>query len=396
MRDEFGFQMYPLGAFEPRFKGQMRLYGKSDAPAPDPLIGQAAQMSADTANRALEWYMQQYEDSAPAREAANSAALEASQLQAEQMRLQNKASTSAQDFYDTTFKPLEQKIVADAQAYDTPERREAEAGRAMASVGTQFAQQRDQMQRQASALGVGDPSSGASVARAGTLGAMEAASRAAAGNSAIQNVETVGRAMKADAANLGRNIASGQATQAGLALSAGTQSAQTAGMPVTQGNQSAATYGTGFGTAINGYGQAGSIMNQQYGTQVKASDDSGIWGALGKLGGAAIERWSDVNQKENIEPMDDDEALEAVSQTPVSKWNYKPGTPGAEEEGTEQQVGPMAQDVAKNMGKGVAPGGKKLNLIAMNGVLMGAVKALDRKVDQLAASLGTQMETAEA
>lgn len=369
----------------------------SDAPAADPLVGQSAKLSAETGAKALDWYMQQYEDSAPARDAANKAALEASQLQAEQMRLQNKASTSAQDFYDTTFKPLEQQIVTDAQAYDTPERREAEAGRAMASVGTQFAQQRDQMQRQASALGVGDPSSGASAARAGTLGAMEAASRAAAGNSAIQNVETVGRAMKADAANLGRNIASGQATQAGLALSAGSQSAQTAGLPVTQSNQSVATAGTGFSTAINGYGQAGSIMNQQYASQVKAaSEDSGIWGALGTLGGAAISKWSDVNQKENIEPMDDDEALEAVSQTPVSKWNYKPGTPGAEEEGIEQQVGPMAQDVAKNMGTGVAPRGKKLNLIAMNGVLMGAVKALDRKVDQLAASLGTQMETAEA
>ena len=52
-----------------------------------------------------------------------------------------------------------------------------------------------------------------------------------------------------------------------------------------------------------------------------------------------------------------------------------------------EQTGPMAQDVAATMGEEAAPGGKKINLVAMNGKTMAAVQALDKKVDRLASMI---------
>jgi hypothetical protein len=48
----------------------------------------------------------------------------------------------------------------------------------------------------------------------------------------------------------------------------------------------------------------------------------------------------------------------------------------------------MAQDVKRNMGSKVAPGGKMIDLISMNGITMKAVQAVNKKVDRMAAALG--------
>jgi hypothetical protein len=95
--------------------------------------------------------------------------------------------------------------------------------------------------------------------------------------------------------------------------------------------------------------------------------------------------------KEDIAPVDEEQALAAVQETPVSSWAYKAGTMGAAEGGTDKKVGPMAQDVNASMGEQVAPGGKKIDLVSMNGVLMAAVKGLAKKVDSIAASRGLPM-----
>ena len=40
----------------------------------------------------------------------------------------------------------------------------------------------------------------------------------------------------------------------------------------------------------------------------------------------------------------------------------------------------MAQDLQRNAGDGVAPGGTTIDLISANGLAMGAIRALDKKV----------------
>ena len=86
---------------------------------------------------------------------------------------------------------------------------------------------------------------------------------------------------------------------------------------------------------------------------------------------------SDVNIKENIKGHDPKRSLYGVTQTPVSSWNYKGDvfkTP---------MIGPMAQDVKKNLGEETAPGGTKLDLVNMNGTLMAAVQQLAKDQDAI-------------
>jgi hypothetical protein len=46
------------------------------------------------------------------------------------------------------------------------------------------------------------------------------------------------------------------------------------------------------------------------------------------------------------------------------------------------------------MGMHAAPGGKVIDLVTMNGVTNGAVRALDKKVSKIAAAMGMQLKGA--
>ena len=43
----------------------------------------------------------------------------------------------------------------------------------------------------------------------------------------------------------------------------------------------------------------------------------------------------------------------------------------------------MAQDVQKNMGDKVAPGGKVIDMVSMNGITMGAVQELAKRLKKI-------------
>ena len=79
---------------------------------------------------------------------------------------------------------------------------------------------------------------------------------------------------------------------------------------------------------------------------------------------------SDINKKENIKKYNPKQSLYAIRNTPVSKWNYRG------DDFKKPMLGPMAQDVKKNLGDEAAPGGKTLDLVNMNGSLMAAVQQL--------------------
>lgn len=109
---------------------------------------------------------------------------------------------------------------------------------------------------------------------------------------------------------------------------------------------------------------------------------------------------SDVNTKEELEPVDSKGALSSIfdrfkdnetlkrlnpqravdgfKKTKLFNWIYKPGV-GDEEEHT----GPMAQDVQRNFGNEVAPEGKSIDLQSMNGAVMAGMQQLATDVDEL-------------
>ncbi len=358
------------------------------ADAPDmTAMNTAAAANADIAKEALAWYKQVYAESAPQRELAAKTANDVAQQQLASSRQNDAISNDYWNYQKNTFRPLDAGIVADAQNYDTTARSEQAASKAMADMESQFGNKQAQQQRAMTRMGV-NPNSGKFALMGNQMAMAQAAAKAGAASKARDNVELQGYARKMDAANMGRNLASNQATSAGVALNAGNSAANNAGTPLTQANQAMATMGQGFGTAIQGNNSAGNLYGQAAQMQGK---DNGLMGALGGIAGqfagsSAGSAWlaglSDKNKKTNIKPVSDEQALDAVKSTPVSKWDYKPG---AGDGGTH--IGPMAQDVNRSMGEQAAPGGKVLDLVTMNGMNMAATAALARKVDKLSAKI---------
>jgi len=344
----------------------------------------AALANSQVAKDALDWYREAYADQAPLRQQAADKALAVSDAQLASMKQNDAISNDYWNYQKDTFRPLEGKIIADAQSFDSPERQNQNAAKATADVQQAFDSSQGQMQRSLERRGV-NPSAGAALALNNQMSMQRAAASAGASNKARTDTELQGYARKMDAANLGRNLASNQATSAGVAMTAGNSAVNNAGIPLTQAQSATNMAGQGFNTAIQGNSSAGSIYGQV--AQLE-NQDNGIWGALGGVAGQfagsaagatkIASFLSDKNAKKNIKPVSDTAALKAVKATPVSSWRYKDGQGDG-----GAHVGPMAQNVRKTMGETAAPGGKQIDLISINGISMAAIAALDKKVGRL-------------
>jgi len=229
---------------------------------------------------ALDWYKQIYEQERPQRERATDTALRVADYQLQSMKDNDAISKDYWDYQKGTFRPLEQGIVAAAQNYDTEARREAAVGKALADVEQQFGNEAAQQQRQMTRMGV-NPSSGKFAALSSQMSMAEAAAKAGAANKARDQVELQGYARKMDAANLGRNLASNQATSAGVALNAGNSAVGNAQVPVTMGQSAGSFVGNGFNTALQGMGSASNTFGRIAGQQ----SGGDIWGGLGNIAG---------------------------------------------------------------------------------------------------------------
>lgn len=226
--------------------------------------------------------------------------------------------------YEETFLPMQDRFIDEANAYDTPERREAEAARALADVQAQAEAQRAGAEARLSGMGI-DPSQ----FRSGTVAAMMGASTAAAGalqaNNARTAIEDKGRALRADALNLGMGLPAQAAQGMGMSSAAGGAAvgAAQAGQGATLGalqmgaglGQSALSMRSGalnnmagwtgspmqwaqqgnstMGMASNSYMNAGSLMNSSFQNQmqrhqaVQAARDSTM-NMIGGIAGAAM------------------------------------------------------------------------------------------------------------
>lgn len=361
---------------------------KKDGPDNEGL-NQAAQDNAALSREALDFFKTQYVAEAPNRAAATEIANKTAQQQLDIAQQNADLSKDYSDYQKNTFRPLEQGIVGDAGNYDTTARRESEAAQAITDVGDQYDAARTNMAQLAASRGVSS-SSGNFLANERALAVSEGAAKASAANQARKGVELQGYARKMDAANLGRNLASSQATSAGVALNAGNSAVNSGQVPVQIGQQATAQMGQGFNTAIQGnqsagnlYAQAGQLQNQSNESSGLFSGVGGIAQGLGAAGGVAKFFSSDENAKENIEDTSDEEALAEVSSVDASKeWDYKPG-----EGDGGHHTGPMAQDVQAAMGDKVAPGGKVIDLVSLNGKNMAAIKALDKRTLQVEAQV---------
>lgn len=308
--------------------------GKS-APSPDPRMGEAAMKSAATGERYLEW------------------------MQGLSSVTQSWAETDRARFKGV-FEPLEDQMVADAQSYASPARREMSASEAIADVRQQAGVGRQMQTRQLAALGV-NPASGRFAAETRRAGTAETLAAAGAGNMARRQTDAIGDAKMANVVNMGRGMAVNPGTSMGMA-----------------GNMGSA----GFTGAMQGYGQQASIFGAQHRAQMDAwsaknSSMAGIGQGLGMLAGAFFPSTKDSKTKIR-KPVS---LLETIKGMPVKEWEYKQGMGDG---GGQKHVGAIAEDWQKATGLG---DGKSISIIDAIGVNLGAAQELTAKVEKLEAKI---------
>lgn len=176
--------------------------------------------------------------------------------------------------YEQVFQPLQDKMITEAEAYNTQERRDTEATEAMADVTTAFEAQRENAQRNLESYGI-DPSQTRSQAIDADVRIAEAAAQAGAGNMARRRVEQTGRVLRGDAINMGMGMPSQAAMGYGGALSAGNAGVGNVNSTVGAGIAGMGSANAGLNTALSGYGGAANTTNMGY-QNVLAQHGSGF------------------------------------------------------------------------------------------------------------------------
>lgn len=150
-------------------------------------------------------------------------------------------------YYDTTFKPIEQKVASEAMDYDSDANVNKRSGMAAANVNQQFSNARGQSARLAGRYGLG------STSFSGPAGASERAQAlGAAGASTGAAFDTMdkGIQLRAGAANFGRNMPN-------TALTA-----------MSGANSSSGVAGGAVNSALNGTTAATAGINSAYGSRI--------------------------------------------------------------------------------------------------------------------------------
>lgn len=343
-----------------------------------------AQGQLQLSRDAFDWYRTTYANEAPLREGA---ATRQNAIADQQIRGMQFAVDQAQEldqYNRTTFRPVEQRRVQDATTYDTPERRAAAAASAAADVDMSANATRQANDRALARAGVA-PGSARAQALAEDSAVRQAAARGGAMTGAARQVEQQGYARMADVANLGRGIATQQATQQQIATSSGSAGSSSAGQALQSATSGTPTMTQGFNTALNGMTSAGNLFNSVASSQ--RQDDRMLLQGINGIGQWAGNRYgtSDPKVKKGTGKMADAaKALREIEQTPVhDNWEYDPAKGAPPGSGGQKMTGPMADDVRRVSGEASAPGGKVIDLVKQQGRMLSAIQELSKQVRAL-------------
>ena len=213
-----------------------------------------------------------------------------SQTQAQQASLAT--AQQQQDFYNTTFKPLEQQFATTAANYNSPANASQNAGTAMADVSNTFEQQRSSALSSLESYGI-DPSQTRFGALDLSTRISQAAASAAAGTQSRLNTQATGLALQGEAINMGQGIQNNVAQAYSTATNAGQSginAANQTGNSATSGmSGSSALFGGG--TAANA--ASASALNLGYNNQLSSANmnmqsTSNMMSGIGSLAGMGL------------------------------------------------------------------------------------------------------------
>ena len=347
---------------------------------------ESARLSKEAADNQLAFSKEQYEFLKPyIQNQLETGQDVAAQQQADAAKASGRADQQWSQ-YQTTFQPIEEKMAQEAMDYGGAADQERAAGQAATDVTQQFQSQRAAAQRQLTSMGV-KPNAGNFMAAEREMDASEAAARAAAMTGTRQSVKDKGVSLRAGAAAFGRNQTNTAGQQVGLSTGSGSAATQSAGAGVgstmAAGSQVAGGYGAQIGAA-NSAMQAnlglGGLMNSAYGNQAQMYGSQ--MAGMGQLVGMGATMLSSKVFKEDGAPVDSGDAVEAFKNLDVDSWKYKDGVADG-----GRHVGPYAEDVQRELGDEVAPGGKQIDMISMSGAQTAAIKGLAEKLDEQDATI---------
>jgi hypothetical protein len=358
----------------------------SDAPTPDPRMAEAALRNAQLGEEAFRWYQGVYDrDLKPAQDEDRAMRQQLIQQFMTDSALQREFAREQNEYYQQTFKPIEEQMARDAMNYDSDENIARRQGIAGAAVTQAFSNAQQQATRNASRMGI-NPNSGAFAALNARLTNAQALGVAGARSGAAFDTIDRGIALRAGAANFGRNMPNTAAGYFGLANQSGAMAGQTSagGMDAMRAN--AAMMGQGFNMGMQGYTNAANIYNQDFqgrmaGYNAQMQMIGGIGQGLGMAAGAYMGKPpSSKSVKEEKREIPEGKALRGIRNLEVEDWKYKDGVADG-----KRHVGPYAEDFKREFGVG---DGKSIALQDAVGVTMKAVQDLAEKVDKLEGKRG--------
>jgi hypothetical protein len=352
-----------------------------DAPDTDG-VNDAAKANAQVAADALDWFKGEAARTQGQRDTSTQIQQDVARGQLSSMQQQQALAQDYADYNKGTYRPLEQRIVADSQSYDTPGRQEAAASQATADVRAASNRAVGSTARTLMRMGF-DPSTNAT-----KMAQQNALAEAGAATNARRNVEATGRAMRMDAASLGRGLPSAQATAIQTGTSAGGAAAGAAGAAANTQMGNAALMGQGFGTALQGYGTSGNLYAR--GAELNAGSaatNAGLMNGLGQMGGMMFAKYMNSSKRVKTRmsyggPKSDHEALDAIVDVKNRRWKYDAGV----EDGGEH-IGPYAEEAQAAMGDRVAPGGKGINLQEAHQFNAAGIRAALARIEKLETAL---------
>lgn len=343
-------------------------------------INRAAEASAALGKEALDWFKSTYAAEAPARQAAAARAQAVSDAQLKGMNFATDRAMKDAAYTDTVFRPLERRIVTDAQNYDTPWRRAMASERATAGVERAFGNAQTDLQNRLMRTEGGAMGSGRSLALMQDAALAKAKARAGASSNAVDNVEQQGYARRMDAAGMGRGVVGSQATQQQIATSTGNASAGNA-MQALGATQSGTPLMTqGFNTAMAGQANAGNLYGNIAGLEAQTRGQD--LGLLSTAFGGFMRSSKKVKKRHG--EVDDAKVLREITDegAPVERWQYDPAK-GGPDDGGRMHIGPMAEDVRETMGEAAAPGGEVIDMREVGGKLIAGMRALNERLERV-------------
>ncbi len=242
-----------------------------DAPKTPKEVREAAKMNAQTARDALSFYKDVYtNDLLPMQREQADLSRQLIERYIDNMEKQDRFADEQRDYYESTFKPIEQQMAKDAAEYDSKENVERRQGIAAAATNQQFSNAQQQTARMLSRYGVNPNSSAFAQTNAKLMRDQALASAGAQTGAAFDTMDKA-IALRAGASNFGRNMPNTAANYYTLGNASAGGAMGTSSAMQGQVAANTAMMQQGFNTSMQGNESAANLYMSDYNARMQAA-----------------------------------------------------------------------------------------------------------------------------